>query len=93
MTLNLLFIETLILTSFLWQTNLDILPADKPGFLANFYPFFSEKQWLPPIAALKVNTTQAGVVLCEVKAKNIELSDTYRLNRGATGKTRIEIKQ
>ncbi|XP_020608387.1 sodium/potassium-transporting ATPase subunit beta-1-like [Orbicella faveolata] len=72
---------------------LSILPTDKPGFPVNFYPFFSEEAWLGPIAAIKVNTTSPVVVLCEALAKNIELSETYRLNRGATGRARIEIKQ
>ncbi|KAL9963996.1 hypothetical protein ACROYT_G027563 [Oculina patagonica] len=72
---------------------LRILPSDKPGFLANFYPYFAEESWLSPIAAIKVNTSSAAVILCEARAKNIELSETYRLNRGATGRVRIEIKQ
>ena len=92
MTTISVFIQTVIF-ALVWQANLDILPADKPGFLAKFYPYFSEEDWLAPIAALKVNTTDAGIVLCEVLAENIELSDTYRLNRGATGRVRIEIKQ
>ena len=75
------------------QENLFIHPTDKPGFLANFYPYYAEADWLAPIAALKVNTTDPGVVLCEALAKNIELSDTYRLKRGATGRVRVEIKQ
>lgn len=78
---------------FLFFQDLSILPTDKPGFLAKFYPYFAEETWLGPIAAIKVNTTSAAVVLCEARAENIELSETYRLNRGATGKARIEIKQ
>ncbi|KAM7445569.1 positive regulation of calcium:sodium antiporter [Porites harrisoni] len=66
-------------------------PSDKPGFLANFYPFLSEDKWLSPIAALKINITTSGVILCEASAQNIKLSDTYRLNRGATGRVRIEV--
>lgn len=73
--------------------DLKIMPTDQPGFLVNFYPFFSEESWLAPIAAIKVLTKTPGIVLCEALAKNIELSDTYRLNRGAVGKARIEIKQ
>lgn len=78
---------------FLFFQDLSLLPTDKPGFLAKFYPYFAEEAWLGPIAAIKVNTTSAAVVLCEARAENIELSETYRLNRGATGKARIEIKQ
>ncbi|XP_074633443.1 sodium/potassium-transporting ATPase subunit beta-1-like [Acropora palmata] len=74
------------------KDNLDIFPRDKPGFLTYFYPFYSEEDWYAPIAALKVNTTDAGVVLCEVLGKNIEVTKTYRLNRGAIGKARIEIQ-
>jgi len=76
---------------FCLQQGLIPLPSDKPGFLANFYPFFSEDNWLGPIAALKINTTAKRVVLCEAVAENIKTSDTYRLNRGATGRVRIEL--
>ncbi|RMX42935.1 hypothetical protein pdam_00001774 [Pocillopora damicornis] len=75
------------------EDQLEIYPTDKPGFAANFYPYLSEENWLPPIAAIKVNSTQKAVLLCEANAKNIEKSETYRLNRGATGRVRIEIKQ
>ncbi|XP_068684703.1 sodium/potassium-transporting ATPase subunit beta-3-like [Montipora foliosa] len=75
------------------KENLIILPAEKPGFLTYFYPFYSEENWYSPIAALKVNTTARGVVLCDVLGKNIELSESYRFNRGAMGRARIEIKQ
>ncbi|KAK2573844.1 Sodium/potassium-transporting ATPase subunit beta-3 [Acropora cervicornis] len=74
------------------KDNLDIFPRDKPGFLTYFYPFYSEEDWYAPIAALKVNTTDAGVVLCQVHGKNIEVTETFRLNRGAIGKARIEIQ-
>ena len=79
-------------SSAFYQDNLDIFPRDKPGFLTYFYPFYSEEDWYAPIAALKVNTTDAGVVLCQVHGKNIEVTETFRLNRGAIGKARIEIQ-
>ena len=76
---------------FCLQQGLLPFPSDKFGFPANFYPFFAEDEWLGPIAALKINTTTKGVLLCEAVAQNIKLSDTYRLNRGATGRVRIEL--
>lgn len=79
-------------SSAFYQDNLVIFPSDKPGFLTYFYPFYSEEDWYAPIAALKVNTTDVGVVQCEVRARNIEATETYRLNRGAIGKARIEIE-
>lgn len=72
---------------------LEIYPSDKPGFATSFYPYLSEENWLPPIAAIKVNTTSPAVIRCEAIAENIERSETFRLNRGATGRVRIEIKQ
>ena len=76
---------------FCLQQGLLPFPSDKPGFPANFYPFFAEEDWLNPIAALKINITTSGVLLCDALAENIKLSDTYRLNRGATGRVRIEV--
>ena len=76
---------------FCLQQGLLPFPSDKFGFLASFYPFFAEENWLGPIAALKINTTAKGVLLCDALAENIKRSDTYRLNRGATGRVRIEL--
>lgn len=46
---------------------------------------------MTPIGAIQVETKRATTVKCKALAKNIELSDTFKLKRGATGQLEFTV--
>lgn len=71
---------------------MEIYPTKTPGFPTNFYPYKIQDYWLAPVAAIRLIGAKKGdVILCEANAKNIEKSETFRVERGAHGRSRIEI--
>ena len=75
-------------SQFGFQAQTKIYPL---GFPVSFFPYRIEDHWLGPIVAIQVNRTDGFTLKCDLEAKNIEKSETYRMDRGAYGRLQIKI--
>lgn len=61
------------------------------GFPVSFFPYRIEDNWLGPLVAIKVNLKSAFTMKCDLEARNVEKSTSYRMDRGAYGRLQIKI--
>ncbi|XP_046852567.1 uncharacterized protein LOC124445829 isoform X2 [Xenia sp. Carnegie-2017] len=67
-------------------------PDCKKAFPISFWPFRGESHFRTPIVAIQLfNHSEAVTVKCKAVAQNIELSDTYKHRKGATGKIEFRV--
>jgi hypothetical protein len=61
-------------------------PSKDAAFPKSFWPFRGESGFRTPIAAIQVKGNKGDVkIKCKAIAKNIKLSSSYKLKRGAHG--------
>lgn len=74
------------------NTQIDYYPKQKEAFPISFWPFRGESGFRTPIAAIQVKGNKGEVTIkCKAIADNIELSDTYKLKRGAHGQIEFTV--
>lgn len=73
------------------DATIEYFPPSHKAFPISYFPFRGESHFRTPIAAIKVNTTKTVEIQCKAIADNIELSDTWKLKKGATGKAEFDV--
>ncbi|XP_028401537.1 sodium/potassium-transporting ATPase subunit beta-1-like isoform X2 [Dendronephthya gigantea] len=74
------------------NTKITYHPGEAEAFPISFWPFRGESGFRTPIAAIQVSGNKGSVkIKCSAIADNIELSETYKLRKGAYGQVEFTV--